>query len=90
MSFYKIASFELVDIPLLEYIAARNKPIVMSTGMGTLEEITEAVSAIYSTGNRQLALMKCSSAYPAKREEMNLGTIRDLRARFDIPGPTVP
>ncbi len=85
MSFYKIASFELVDIPLLEYIAARNKPIVMSTGMGTLEEITEAVSAIYSTGNRQLALMKCSSAYPAKREEMNLGTIRDLRARFDIP-----
>ncbi len=85
VSFYKIASFELVDIPLLEYIAARNKPIVMSTGMGTLEEITEAVSAIYSTGNRQLALMKCSSAYPAKREEMNLGTIRDLRARFDIP-----
>ncbi len=83
--FYKIASFELVDIPLLEYIASRNKPVILSTGMGTIEEITEAVNAIYSTENRQLALMKCSSAYPAKSEEMNLATIRDLRARFDIP-----
>lgn len=83
--FYKVASFELVDIPLLEYIASRNKPVIMSTAMGTLEEINEAVDAVYSTGNRQLALMKCSSAYPAKSEEMNLGTIRDLKARFDIP-----
>jgi len=85
MSFYKIASFELVDIPLLEYIASKNKPIIMSTGMGTLEEITEAVEAIYSTGNRQLALMKCSSAYPAKSEEMNLSTIPDLKKRFNLP-----
>jgi len=83
--FYKVASFELVDIPLLEYIASKNKPIIMSTAMGTLEEIYEAVEAIYSTGNRQLALMKCSSAYPAKSEEMNLSTIRDLKARFGIP-----
>lgn len=83
--FYKIASFELVDIPLLEYIASKNKPIIMSTAMGTLEEINEAVEAVYSTGNRQLALMKCSSAYPAKSEEMNLSTIRDLKARFAIP-----
>lgn len=83
--FYKIASFELVDIPLLEYIASRNKPIIMSTGMGTLEEIHEAVEVIYSTGNKQLALMKCSSAYPARVEEMNLGTIGDLKARFDAP-----
>lgn len=85
VGFYKIASFELVDIPLLEYIASKNKPIIMSTAMGTLEEINEAVAAIYNTGNRQLALMKCSSAYPAKSEEMNLCTIRDLKARFDIP-----
>ena len=85
MSFYKIASFELVDIPLLEYIASKNKPIIMSTGMGSIEEITEAVDAIYSTGNRQLALMKCSSAYPAKSEEMNLSTICDMKKRFDIP-----
>ena len=83
--FYKIASFELVDIPLLEYVAAKNKPIIMSTGMGTLEEIQEAVDAIYSTGNRQLALMKCSSAYPAKPEEMNLRTVQDLKERFGVP-----
>lgn len=85
MSFYKIASFELVDIPLLEYIASKNKPIIMSTGMGSIEEITEAVDVIYSTGNRQLALMKCSSAYPAKSEEMNLSTICDMKKRFGIP-----
>lgn len=85
VEFYKIASFELVDIPLLEYIASKNKPIIMSTGMGSLEEITEAVEAIYATGNKQLALMKCSSAYPAKSEEMNLSTILDLKKRFDLP-----
>lgn len=85
VAFYKIASFELVDIPLLEYIASKNKPIIMSTGMGTLEEISEAVEAIYSTGNRQLALMKCSSAYPAKSDEMNLSTICDLKERFCVP-----
>ena len=80
--FYKVASFELVDIPLLEYIASKNKPIIMSTGMGTLEEIDEAVAAIYGTGNRQLALMKCSSAYPAKSEEMNLRTICVMKKRL--------
>jgi pseudaminic acid synthase len=85
MDFYKIASFELVDIPFLEYVASKKKPIIMSTGMASLEEINEAVEAIYSKGNRQLALMKCSSAYPAKSEEMNLSTIVDMKKRFNIP-----
>lgn len=85
LPFYKIASFELVDIPLLEYVASKNKPIIMSTGMGSLEEINEAVETIYGQGNRQLALLKCSSAYPAKSEEMNLATILDLKQRFQVP-----
>jgi len=85
VGFYKIASFELVDIPLLEYIASKNKPIIMSTAMGSLEEITEAVEAIYATGNKQLALMKCSSAYPARSDEMNLSTILDMKQRFEVP-----
>lgn len=85
MPFYKIASFELVDIPFLEYVASKQKPIIMSTGMGTLEEIEEAIAAIYSQGNKQLAIMKCSSAYPAKAEEMNLATIVDMKQRFGIP-----
>lgn len=82
MAFYKVASFEIVDIPLLEYIASKNKPIIMSTGMATEEEIQEAIDAIYAQGNHQLAIMKCSSAYPAKVEEMNLSTIVDMKQRF--------
>lgn len=85
LPFYKVASFELVDIPLLEYIASKKKPIVMSTGMGSLEEIEEAIAAIYGQGNHDLALMKCSSAYPAKREQMNLRTIKDMQERFHVP-----
>lgn len=80
--FYKIASFELVDLPLLTYTASMQKPIIMSTGMAREEEIEEAVQAIYRTGNRQLALLKCSSAYPAKPEQMNLRTIADMKGRF--------
>lgn len=85
MPFYKIASFELVDIPLIEYIASKGKPIIMSTGMGSIEEIEEAVQTVYSQNNHQLVLMKCSSAYPAKTEEMNLSTIVDLKNRFSLP-----
>lgn len=84
-SFYKIASFELVDIPLLSYIASKKKPIIMSTGMGSIEEIGEAIEAIHKQGNDELAIMKCSSAYPAKREEMNLRTILDMKERFALP-----
>lgn len=85
LKFYKIASFEMVDLPLLEYVASKGKPIIMSTGMGTLEEIQEAVETVYATGNKQLALLKCSSAYPADPADMHLSTIADMRRRFGLP-----
>jgi len=85
LEFYKIASFEMIDLPLVEYVASRGKPLIMSTGMGTLEEIREAVEAVRKTGNRQLALLRCSSAYPADPKEMHLSTIQDMKKRFGLP-----
>lgn len=81
---YKIASFELVDIPLIEYVASKMKPVILSTGMGTLEEIEDAVAAIRKYHN-QITLLKCSSAYPAVSDEMNLATILDLKEHFGCP-----
>ncbi len=81
---YKIASFEMVDLPLIEYVAAQGRPIIMSTGMGTLEEIGEAVQIIQRAGV-PLTLLKCTSAYPAPPEAMNLRTIPDLAERFGVP-----
>ena len=85
LEFYKIASFEMIDLPLLEYVASKGKPIIMSTGMGSVEEIKEAIEAVYSTGNTQLAILKCSSVYPADPADMNLRTIEDMRERFNLP-----
>lgn len=85
LEFYKIASFEMVDLPLISYVASKGKPIIMSTGMGTAAEIKEAVDAVFETGNRQLALLKCSSAYPADPAGMHLRTISDMRKRFGLP-----
>ncbi|MBR3807956.1 MAG: pseudaminic acid synthase [Lachnospiraceae bacterium] len=82
--FYKIASFEVVDIPLIKKVAATGKPIIMSVGMASLAEIDEAVSVIKSYGN-DLALLKCSSAYPAVPEKMNLKTICHLRDTYQVP-----
>lgn len=82
---YKIASFEVVDIPLIRRIARTGKPIIMSTGMATLAEIDEAVQTIRLEGNNQLALLKCTSAYPAPPEEMNLRTIPHLAAAYGVP-----
>ena len=82
---HKIASFEIVDLPLLRRIAETAKPIILSTGMATLAEIDEAVSVIRDTGNNQLALLKCTSAYPARPEDMNLNTIAHLNRAFNVP-----
>jgi len=82
---YKIASFEIVDLPLLRRVAQTRKPIIMSTGMATLAELDEAVRTIRNAGGTDLALLKCTSAYPAPPEEMNLCTIPHLREAFEVP-----
>lgn len=84
VDFYKIASFEAVDIPLIKEVAKTGKPIIMSVGMATEEEIAEAVNAVRSTGNEQLALLKCCSVYPAIPDNMNLKTMADIREKYDV------
>ena len=85
MEFYKIASFELVDLPLISYIASKGKPIIMSTGMSHLSEIDEAVRTIREQGNVQIVLLKCASAYPAITDEMNLNTMQNMGEVFGVP-----
>jgi pseudaminic acid synthase len=82
---YKIASFENIDLPLIRAVARTGKPIIMSTGMSNLADIDEAVRTVRGTGNDQLALLKCTSAYPAPPEEMNLRTIPHLAETFNLP-----
>lgn len=85
VEFYKIASFELIDIPLIEYVASKGKPIIMSTGMASLGEIQEAVEAVQRVCSPQLALLKCSSSYPAIPKDMNLRTIPNMQEVFHVP-----
>lgn len=82
---HKVASFELVDIPLIEYMAGTKKPMIMSTGMATLDEIKEAVRAARGAGAKDVALLKCVSGYPAKPKEMNLKTISSMEKKFRLP-----
>lgn len=81
---YKIASFEITDIPLIQYAASKMKPMIISTGIATLEEIEEAVNACLEVGNQDITLLKCTSEYPAKIEDANLVMIRDLKERFNV------
>jgi pseudaminic acid synthase len=79
---YKIASFEITDIPLIEYVAAKKKPIIISMGIADLNDITEALDACRRMDNHDIALLKCTSLYPAPLEETNLLTVTDINTRF--------
>lgn len=81
---FKIASFELVDIPFVEMVAKKGKPMIMSTGIATEEEISAAVEACHRVGNQDIILLKCTSAYPAPTEEANLRNIPWLRERYGV------
>lgn len=84
---YKIASLEIVDIPLIAYIASKGKPIILSSGIATLKDIEEAIAACKKAGNYNIALLKCTSSYPAPYEDANLLTIANMRETFNIvPG----
>lgn len=81
---YKIASFELVDIPLIEYAASKGKPMIMSCGMATIDEIQDAVDACRRVGNEQIILLKCCSEYPANWKDMHIANIPDMINRFGV------
>lgn len=81
---YKVASFEITDIPLIKYIASKGKPIIISTGIATLSDIELAVNTCRESGNNQISLLKCTSAYPAPFEEVNLRTMPNLKETFNV------
>jgi N-acetylneuraminate synthase len=95
---YKIASFEVTDLPLIKRVAQTKKPVIMSTGMATLQEIQEAIDTLKNNGCTELVILKCTSAYPAPYKDMNISTIKDMREKFKIEvglsdhtlGTTVP
>jgi pseudaminic acid synthase len=81
---YKIASFEITDIPLIEYVASKGKPVIISTGIAELEDIQLAVDTCRKVGNNQIALLKCTSSYPAPIDEANMIMVKDLSERFNV------
>lgn len=84
VALYKVASFEVVDIPLLKRIGQTKKPVIMSRGMASQEEIETAIMTLKKNGSPQVAVLHCVSSYPAKPEEMNLATVSDLAKKFDV------
>ena len=83
--FYKISSMDLVNLPLIKRVAQTGKPMFMSTGMSTMEQITEALETVWATGNNKLVLLQCVSSYPASAEDMNLNVISTLASKFNTP-----
>ncbi|MEI6420825.1 MAG: pseudaminic acid synthase, partial [Lentisphaerota bacterium] len=84
---YKIASPENIDLPLISKVAATGKPIIISTGMASFAELQDVVNTVHNTGNRQIILLKCTTAYPASPSSFNLKTIPDLAKKFGVlPG----
>jgi pseudaminic acid synthase len=81
---YKIASFEITDIPLIEYVASKGKPIIISTGIAEVEDIELAVETCRKFGNNQIALLKCTSSYPAPINEANMCMVKDLATKFNV------
>lgn len=81
---YKIASFEITDIPLIEYVASKGKPVIISTGIATNEDIELALDACYRMGNKDIALLKCTSSYPAPIEEANMIMVKDMAERYGV------
>ena len=81
---YKIASFEITDIPLIEYIASKGKPIILSTGIAEISDIELAIETCRKAGNNDITLLKCTSAYPADPSDANLLTIPDIKIRFGV------
>ena len=81
---YKIASFEITDIPLIELVASKGKPVIISTGIATMEDIKLALDACKRVGNNDIAFLKCTSSYPAPIEEANMCMVKDLAERFSV------
>ena len=89
VSKYKIASFEAIDYPLVKYTASKGKPMIISVGISSLDEIQECIDACKSQGNNDITILKCTSSYPAQLEDMNLATIKDMIERFSPQGVKV-
>lgn len=85
MEIYKIPSGEITNIPLLKYIAVKNKPIIISTGMATIEEIGDALNTIYEAGNNEVILLQCTSNYPIDPADANLNAMHSIARKFNLP-----